>query len=136
IAVLQVNKKLQEDKYKNGDALKLDVLTMQNNIDIEYNRKTDLQNQLAKQYNLLQFATGQTTVAPATFDFMSNANDTTAALRAAQQNSYDYLIAQQRIKQAEADVAISKLANKPSVNVNASTGFRNGFQPNIGQFLF
>ena len=54
IAVLAVNKKLQEDKLKNGDALKLDVLTIQNNIDIEQNRKADLQNQLAKQYNLLQ----------------------------------------------------------------------------------
>ena len=137
IAVLQENKRVQEDKYKNGDALKLDVLTMQNNIDIEQNRKIDLQNQLAKQYNLLQYATGQTSVAnAASFDFLSNINDTATALRAAQQANYDYLIAQQRIRQAEADVAISKLANKPSLNVNGSTGFRNGFQPNIGQFLF
>lgn len=137
IAVLQANRKQVEDKYKNGDALKLDILTMQNNIDIEQNRKADLQNQLAKQYNLLQFATGQTIVPPtASFDFNAAVNDTASALQTAQLNNYDYLIAQQRVRQAEADVAISRLANKPSLNVNGSTGFRNGFQPEIGQFKF
>lgn len=137
IAVLQANKKQVEDKFKNGDALKLDVLTMQNNVDIEQNRKADLENSLAKQYNLLQFATGQTTVSPASaFDFTANLADTALALQAAQANNYDYALAQNRIKQAEADVAISKLANKPTLNVNGSTGFRNGFQPDIAQFKF
>lgn len=137
IAVLQANKKQVEDKYKNGDALKLDVLTMQNNIDIEQNRKVDLQNQLAKQYNLLQFATGQTSVSPvASFDFNANTADTALALQAAQTNNYDYAIAQNRIKAAEADVAISKLAKKPSLTANAATGFRNGFQPYIDKFKF
>ena len=137
IAVLQTNKKLQEDKYRNGDALKLDVLTIQNNIDIEQNRKADLQNQLAKQYNLLQFATGQTSINPvATFDFNADVADTTLALQAAQTNNYDYVLAQNRIKQAEADVAISKLANKPTITANGATGFRNGFQPDISAFKF
>lgn len=137
IAVLEANRKLQEDKYKNGDALKLDVLTIQNNIDIEQNRKADLQNQLAKQYNLLQFATGQTTVNPAaSFDFNANIADTTLALRSAQTNNYDYVLAQNRIQAAEADVAISKLANKPTITANGATGFRNGFQPEINQFKF
>ncbi|MDQ3277508.1 MAG: TolC family protein [Bacteroidota bacterium] len=137
IAVLGVNKKLLEDKFKNGDALKLDVLTMQNNIDIEQNRKADLQNQLQKQYTLLQFATGQA-VTPTTsrFDFTAGIADTATALQAAQTNNYEFLIAQQRIRQAEADVAISQLANKPSVNLNGTTGFRNGFQPEIGQVRF
>lgn len=137
IAVLQANKKQVEDKYKNGDALKLDVLTMQNNIDIEQNRKADLQNQLAKQYNLLQFATGQGSVSPvASFDFTASMSDTALALQAAQTNNLDYVLAQNRIKAAEADVAISKLANKPTVTANAATGFRNGFQPDIDKFKF
>lgn len=137
IAVLAENKKLVEDKYKNGDALKMDVLTMQNNIDIEQNRKADLQNQLQKQYNLLQFATGQATVPSATgFDFSVGAVDSVSALQAAQSSNYEFMMAQQRIRQAEADVAISQLANKPSITLNGTTGFRNGFQPDIGQFKF
>ena len=137
IAVLQVNKKTVEDKFKSGDALKLDVLTMQNNIDIEQNRKADLQNSLQKQFNLLQFATGQTTVpSVASFDFSTGIADTALALQAAQTGNYDYTIAQQRIRQAEADVAISQLTNKPTISLNGGTGFRNGFQPEIGQFRF
>lgn len=137
VAVLAVNKRLVEDKYKNGDALKLDVLTIQNNIDIEQNRKADLQNSLAKQYNLLQYATGQSTV-PSTirFDFSSGVADTTLALQQAQSSNYDFIIAQSRIAQSEADVAISRLANKPTVNLNGGPGFRNGFQPDIAQFRF
>jgi outer membrane protein TolC len=137
IAVLQVNRQVMEDKFKNGDALKLDVLTMQNNIDIEQNRKADLQNQLQKQYNLLQFATGQN-VNPTvrSFDFNIPVVDPAGALQSAQTNNVDFQIAQQRIRQAEADVAISQLANKPTINLNGSTGFRNGFQPNIGEFKF
>src|SRR5947209_8763241 len=60
ISVLEANKKFEEDRYKNGDALKVDVLTWVNNIDIEQNRKVDLQNNLQKQFNLLAYATGQT----------------------------------------------------------------------------
>lgn len=137
INVLQANRQLMEDKYKNGDALKLDVLTIQNNIDIEENRKADLQNNLQKQYNLLQYATGQT-VAPAvsSFNFGMLAGDSSTALQSAQASNYDYIMAQQRIKQSEADVALSKLNTKPSINLNGSTGFRNGFVPNIGQVRF
>ena len=137
IAVLQANKRLLEDKFKNGEALKLDVMTMQNNIDIEANRRADLVNQLQKQYNLLQYATGQA-VNPSvnTFDFTVGAVDTTSALQAAQSGNYEYIIAQQRIRQAEADVAISQLANKPNITLNGSTGFKNGYPPNVGSVKF
>ena len=137
IAVLSLNRKQAEDKFKNGDALKLDVLTIQNNIDIEQNRKADLQNQLAKQYNLLQYATGQTgTPAINSFEFGRLITDSVTALQAAQTNNYDYIIAQQRIRQSEADVEISRLTNKPTISLNGGTGFRNGFQPDIAQFKF
>lgn len=137
IAVLQVNRKMLEDKYRNGDALKLDVMTMQNNIDIEQNRKADLQNGLQKQYNLMQYATGKV-IDPSVnrFDFLVGAVDTSGALQTAQANNVEFQMAQQRIKQAEADVALSKLANKPTINLNGSTGFRNGFQPDISEFKF
>ena len=57
-------------------------------------------------------------------------------MQAAQNNNYDYIIAQQKIRQAEADVAISRTANKPTINITGGTGFRNGFQPDISAFRF
>lgn len=132
ISVLEANRKLMEDKFKRGDALKLDVLTIQNNIDLEQNRKTDLQNQLQKQFNLLQYATGQTSApAATTFDFSVPVQNDTAALHNAQSNNYDYVLAQQRIKAAETDVAIAKLGDKPTLTINGQGGVRNGYQPNI-----
>lgn len=137
ISVLQENKRVVEDRYKSGDALMLDVLTMQNNIDIEQNRKTDLQSQLQKQVNLLQFATGRaTTPSTGRFDFAVVLMDTTKALQEAQANNYEFVLAQQRIRQAEADVALTHLANKPTINLNGTTGVRNGYQPEIGQLRF
>ncbi|MER3469812.1 MAG: TolC family protein [Chitinophagaceae bacterium] len=134
ISVLEANKKLMEDRFKRGDALRLDVLTIQNNIDLEQNRKTDLQNQLQKQYNLLQFATGQSrTHATKTFDFTLPVQNDSAALRLAQANNYEYTLAQERIKAAELDAAIARLGNKPALSANGQAGVRNGYQPKIGE---
>lgn len=134
ISVLEANRKLMEDKFKRGDALRLDVLTIQNNIDLEQNRKTDLQNQLQKQNNLLQFATGQNAPpATQTFDFSVPVQSDSNALHIAQANNYDYVLAQQRIKAAELDVAIARLGNKPVLTANGQGGVRNGYQPNIGE---
>lgn len=137
IAVLEANRRLMENKFKNGDALKIDVLTLQNNIDLEQNRKVDLQNNLEKQYNLLQYAAGQNNIATVSgFDFAGAAVDQPNALKAAQTNNVEYAIAQQRIRQAETDLALSKLSNRPSLNINGGTGFRNGYQPQIQQMRF
>jgi outer membrane protein TolC len=138
ISVLEANKKLMENRFQNGDALKIDVLTLQNNIDIEQNRKVDLQNSLEKQYNLLAFATGQQekNLKTALFDFKLNNLLVDEALSMAHSHNYDFIMAQQRIKQAETDLALAKLGTKPTVNLNGATGFRNGYQPEIAQIRF
>jgi outer membrane protein len=111
----------------------LDVLTWDNNIDIEQNRKVDLQNNLQKQYNLLSYATGQTAaqINQTTFDFSTSINTIDDALKSAQTLNYDYIIAHEKVKQAEADLAITKLNSKPSINFNGTTGFRNGYIPQL-----
>ncbi len=60
LAYLNDNKKVVESKLKNGDAIKLDLLSIQSQVDAEENKKVDLQNYLQKQLNLLQYATGST----------------------------------------------------------------------------
>ena len=133
IEVLKANRAFVQDKYKNGDALKVDVLTWDNNIDIEQNRKVDLQNNLQKQYNLLSYATGQTAaqINQTSFDFSTSINTIDDALKSAQTLNYDYIIAHEKVKQAEADLAITKLNSKPSINFNGTTGFRNGYIPQL-----
>jgi outer membrane protein TolC len=137
ITVLELNRRQMEDKYKNGEALKLDVLTMQNNIDIEQNRKEDLNNQLQKQLNLLAYATGSAPLpvnGDLSFDPVMVSD--TGALHAAQSGNMEYTMAKQRILQAETDLSLTRLGNRPTLNLNGSTGFRNGFQPDIAAFKF
>ncbi|MFX6277448.1 TolC family protein, partial [Acinetobacter baumannii] len=52
LAFLAENKKIVDAKIKDGEALKLDMLNIQANIDNEENKKIDLTNSLAKQINL------------------------------------------------------------------------------------
>ena len=52
LAYLNANRNLIDSRVKNGDALQLDLLTVQSTISQEENRKADLQNFLKKQINL------------------------------------------------------------------------------------
>src|SRR6516164_8820255 len=66
---LNANKKIAEDKLKNGDAIRLDVLNLQSQIDIEVNLREDFLNNLQKQLTLLQYTTGNTNIQDNAFDF-------------------------------------------------------------------
>ncbi|MFX9038818.1 hypothetical protein ABTN43_19550, partial [Acinetobacter baumannii] len=69
LAFLAENKKIVDAKIKDGEALKLDLLNIQANIDNEENKKIDLTNSLAKQINLLSYTTGTTNTNGKYFDF-------------------------------------------------------------------
>ena len=60
IVFLNDNKKIVESKLRNGDAIRVDLLNIQAQVDIETNRKVDFQNSLQKQINLLAYTTGDT----------------------------------------------------------------------------
>ncbi len=136
ISFLNDNKKIVDAKLKDGDALRIDVLNIETQINEEQNRKVDLQNTLDKQYILLQYTTGIKLQTITKFDFDVNLTDANAALSNAQSNNIDFVLAKDRIKQAETDLAIAKLTDKPNVALNAGAGFRNGYQPEIFQFRF
>jgi outer membrane protein len=138
INFLEVNKKDTEVKFKNGDALKYDVLSIQSGIDQERNRKIDLLNNLNKQYALMEYATGAKMIAGSSnFVFpQENQNDLNEALAEAQNNNPEFRLIQDRIKQAEAALKVSRTNGKPSLVVSGGTGYRNGFTPDIDKFRY
>jgi outer membrane protein TolC len=136
IAYLNDNKQVVESKLKNGDAIKLDLLSIESQIDAEQNKKIDLQNYLQKQQNLLQYTTGGNHTAGLNFDFEIPLKAVTEALADAQINNPDYLLANDRVKQSKNDIAIARLGTKPSVNIGASAGFKNGYVPNVNEMRF
>lgn len=136
LAYLNENKRVIDSKLRNGDAIKLDLLSLQTQIDAEQNRKVDLQNNLAKQENLLQYTTGATSTNGNAFDFDLPLKEVNEALASAQVSNAEFLLANDRIQQAKNEIAIAKLGTKPSLNVGANAGVKNGYVPNVNEPRF
>lgn len=136
INFLTDNKNIVASKLKNGDALKIDLLNIQANIDAEQNRKVDLLNALQKQQNLLEYTTGNKQNNGQVFDFDINLTDANAALSVAQISNIDFLLAKDKIKQSQSDLAIAKLGDKPFVGLNAIAGTKNGYIPEVNNLKF
>jgi outer membrane protein len=136
IAFLNDNKKIIESKLKNGDAIRIDLLNIQAQVDIEINRKLDLQNTLQKQINLLAYTTGDTTMQGAGFDFDLPLKVLSDALTEAQINNPDFLLAKDRIKESQDELGVTKLTNRPSVNLGANVGVKNNYVPLVNDPRF
>lgn len=133
---LNENKKVVQSKLKDGEALKIDLLNIQANIDNEENRKVDLKNSLQKQINLLIYTTGTNAAAGNNFDFQLATINDKIAYDSSLNNNLDFKIAKDRINQANGDIAIAKLNDKPSISMNGGLGFKNGYIPDIYNFQF
>lgn len=136
MAYLNDNKRIVESKLRNGDAIKLDLLSIQSQLDAEQNRKVDLQNYLQKQQNLLQYTTGGNSTAGASFDFEIPLKAVAEALTDAQINNPEFLLANDKVKQSQNEITIARLGTKPAVNIGANTGFKNGYVPNVNEMKF
>lgn len=136
LAYLNENKKIINALLQNGEALKIDVLTVQAQIDQEQNRKIDFKNSLQKQINLLAYTTGTTQVEGTAFDFNVFLQNSDSALNIAQERSVDFILARDKVQQAEADLAIVKLTQRPSVSLHGSSGYKNGYIPNVNEMRF
>ena len=133
---LNDNRKIVESQLKNGTALRIDLLNIQASADNEDNRKVDLVNSLQKQLNLLQFTTGIKQTDGKAFDFNINLTDAGTALGSAQTNNADFILAKDRIKQSESDLAITKISDKPMLGLRAAAGIKNGYVPYISDMRF
>jgi outer membrane protein len=135
---LRESKKLIDSRFKNGDALELDALTVKNNIDNADNRKADLQNMLDKQINLLYYTSGKSDLSNAEVNFDFNVGSALAdsANTAAQKTNPDLVLTRLKIDQAKHDINLSKASALPVLNLTGSVGYKNGYQPDIFQVRF
>ena len=136
LSFLNENKTLVQNQLKNGTALKIDLLNIQASIDNEENHKIDLKNSLQKQLNLLEYTTGNKQSNGKAFDFELGLTDVTSALGQAQLSNPDFILAKDKIKQAESDLAISKVAEKPMIGLKAAAGIKNGYVPYVNDLRF
>jgi len=136
INYLTANKNIAQNKLNNGDAIKLDVLNLQSQIDIEVNLREDLKNNLQKQITLLQYTTGSTTVSNTNFDFNLPIQTQQDAFLTASTAAPEFLLAKDRVEQSKADLAIVKQTDNPYIALNGSAGVKNGYVPKVNEPRF
>lgn len=133
---LNANKNVAQNKLSNGDAIKLDVLNLQSQIDIEINLREDLLNNLQKQITLLQYTTGNTAVSDSTFNFNLPIQTAQDAFVSATASVPEFVLAKDRVQQAKADLEITRITDRPTVALNGSAGVKNGYVPQVNDPRF
>lgn len=140
LSSLEQTKKQTQNKFKNGDALELDVLTINSNMDAEQNRKVELETMLEKQKNLLMYSTGANVITQQQSDFNFGETKVVAnneeLVKQAEETNLDFKMAQERNLLTAHDWNINKRSYYPSVNILGNAGMRNGYQPNIDALKF
>ncbi len=136
LILLNENKTIIEAQLKNGTALQFDILTIQSKIDNEQNRKIDLETNLKKLLNLLSYATGVNDIKESNLSIAVKQYTYDEALLNAMNHNPALAIAKDKLNISKADVAISKLNQKPFVGMKASVGSRNGYLPAINDPRF
>ena len=136
VAFYQQSADLIQRRLNNGDAIRLDLLNVQSNLDAEKNRRTDLQSQLDKQLNLLHYTTGDSTVSATRFPPAGDLPNLAQMGTEVPDSNIEVQLAQLRLRSAEADRAGIKAANRPQILVNTFAGPRNGFLPVVNELKF
>ena len=135
-AYFRSNKQLAENKLKNGEGVKLDVLNLESNIDAEENKKIDLENQLQKQLILLDYTSGKSKINGVDFDFDVNGLKDDSLMNIAKKNNPEFSLTKNKILLSNNELNLIKLNNKPKVSLNAATGIRNGYMPEVNNLRF
>lgn len=131
LQLLNENKVIVETQLINGNAIQLDLLTIQSKIDNELNRKIDLETNIQKLLNLLKYATGVAAISEAPLSVTLKNYTLDEAMQIATLHNPSIAIAKDKVGVSKAEVAITKLNEKPIVGMKASVGSRNGYLPQI-----
>ncbi|TRZ83404.1 MAG: TolC family protein [Sediminibacterium sp.] len=136
LQLLTENKTIIETQLKNGNAIQLDLLTIQSKIDNELNRKIDVETNLQKLLNLLNYATGVNVIKETQLSISLKNYTSDEAMQMALIHNPSIAIAKDKVNVSKADVSITKLNERPYVGMKASVGSRNGYLPQINDPRF
>ena len=131
VGLLQENEKIINDRVKDGDALKFDLLSTQVRRNNAQNLLIDLQNNLKKDYEYLDMLTGQTgegyiTRADITFNTTGHEDVNT-------DNNFDLLLLNDQLKSSEVDIKSARNNWLPSIAAQGKIGYANGYVPDVNK---
>ena len=129
IHLLEETEHMVENKLKHGDAIDLDLLNTRVKLETYRNRKVDFENSLQKQLANLEYLTGEPLK-----DSISTTFEWPAASAEPADNYGNNAAVKSSLQQekvAESGVALAKAQYKPSLFLDAGTGFKNAYLPDI-----
>ncbi|WP_341838016.1 TolC family protein [Chitinophaga pollutisoli] len=126
IHLLEETETMVENKLKHGDAIDLDLINTRVKLESYRNKKVDFTNSLQKQLAALEYLTGEPLKDSVHSDFAW-------AIPPAEDFGHNAAIrtSLEKEKVAETGIGIAKAQYKPALFLNAGTGFKNGYLPEI-----
>lgn len=134
INLLKENEKIINDKLKDGDAIKYDLLATQVKINNAQNLLIDIQTNLKKQYEMLNMFTGGDGEGYITQKEV-NYNEISGAEVSAD-NNYDIITGNDKLTSLDWSTKAAKRGWLPTVIAQAKAGYQNGWVPEINKLLF
>ncbi len=131
VNALQENEKIIFAKFNKGEALKYDILSTQVRTSNAINKLTDYQTQLDKQFTLLEWLTGSSVKSSFRYNSDSNILQLVSSIDSWETKNPNALLLQKKLALQGIEKKYAKVQTRPSLSGNASTGYRNGIQPNI-----
>lgn len=131
VNALQENEKIIFAKFNKGEALKYDILSTQVRTSNAINKLTDYQTQLDKQFTLLEWLTGSSVKSSFRYNSDSNILQLVSSIDSWETKNPNALLLQKKLALQGIEKKYAKIQTRPSLSGNASTGYRNGIQPNI-----
>ncbi len=131
VQLLQENEKIINDRIKDGDALKFDLLTTQVRKNNAQNLLVDLQNSLKKNYEYLNMLTGQQGegyITRADITFNTDGHDVVTS-----DKNYDLIILNDQLKSTEIDIKAARNNWLPNLFGQGRIGYANGYVPDVNK---
>ncbi|RPD46231.1 TolC family protein [Hymenobacter sediminis] len=141
IASLRQHQREMEKRVQGGVSTNFDVTTTQVRIAQAQDRKIDLQNQLRNQEiqlaRLLHRPESEVVPVRGRFEYNPQAVDVAAALAKGAENRPEVRLAKDAEASATAQLRVAETSNKPTLNVVAQAGGKNGYiVPNLERVRF
>jgi outer membrane protein TolC len=141
ITSLRQHQREMEKRVQGGVSTNFDVTTTQVRIAQAQDRKIDLQNQLRNQEiqlaRLLHRPENEVTPVRGRFEYNPQSVDVNAALLKGSENRPEVKLAKDAERTATAQLRVAEVSNKPTLNVLAQAGGKNGYiVPNLERYRF
>lgn len=132
IRLFEENERIVNDKIKNGDALKFDLLSTQVKKSNAQNTLVDLQTALQKRYQLLNMLTANTGEGYITSSDV-NLNEVVVNTSSTADNNLEVIAQAGKLNSYEWQIKSANRQLLPSITGNAKIGYQNGIVPEVNK---